>query len=226
VGDKRAVTPSRPASSAALTRSATQPAATRPAPRKGERPFARLARDVAERGSAPPRAAGTPDKVALPVGTAGEAAGPARAHARTAAAETRDEPRAERPRRPDREPDLAPFVPPLPVLAAPAAVTATAQPATPGSALAHAEAAMLAERLVTELRVGRVGRDGHELRMKVTLGRGAGIAVRLREEGGVLTATLVADAGAVDGAARIARVLGRELRARGVSIDQVAVEAS
>ncbi len=136
------------------------------------------------------------------------------------------------PRRDEREPErdrddepLAPFAPPPPVLAqlaAPSAPDATSL--VSGSAAGHAEAAALAERLVTQLSVGRIGKTGHELRMRVATARGDGLGVRLRLENGSLTAVLSPAPGARAEAERIADALRTELRARGVDLDDVSID--
>lgn len=120
--------------------------------------------------------------------------------------------------------DLAPFQPPPPALAVPPGHVAATAPATGGSAQAHAEAAALADRLVTSMRVGRVGKDGHEVRMKLALRRDAGLEVRLRLDGGRLTATLVGEPGHRAEATRLAEALEQELAARGLDLDSVEVE--
>jgi hypothetical protein len=117
---------------------------------------------------------------------------------------------------------LEPFTPPPPVLCRPLGPASV--PLTTGSALAHAEAAALADRLVTSLRVGKVGRDGHEVRMRLAISERAEVDVRLRLVGGELTAHLVAARGAADEAEGIARALRTELSARGFSVDDVRVE--
>ena len=129
----------------------------------------------------------------------------------TRRAETRDR---------SRESDaLAPFQLLPPALLPPPG--ASSAPLVVGSAAARAEAAALAERLVTSLRVGRVGRDGHELRMKLALAHGSGVEVRLRSEHGTLSATLVAEPGARAAADRIAEGLAAELGARGVTCESI-----
>ena len=117
---------------------------------------------------------------------------------------------------------LEPFSPPPPVLAPPVLSPAAAPQS--GSALAHAEAAALAERLVTSMRVGKVGRDGHEVRMHLAVSSRADVEVRLRLVDGALSAHLVASPGALSEAESIADALRSELDARGLSLDDVRVE--
>lgn len=128
----------------------------------------------------------------------------------------------ERPPREARE-DLTPFQPPPPALVAPQ-TPSVPQPVVTGSAEAHAQAAALAERLVTSMRVGRVGRDGHEVRLRLAMRPQAGVEVRLRMVGDQLTAVLAADADCRGEALRMAESLEQELAARGVTLGSVEVE--
>lgn len=113
--------------------------------------------------------------------------------------------------------ELAAFQPPLGVLAPPP-VTAPQPPPAAGTASAHAEAAALADRLVTSMRVGRTGRDRHEVRMRLSPRSGA-IEVRLRHEEGRLTAVLEAEPIARADAERLAQLFERELSERGLELD-------
>jgi hypothetical protein len=97
---------------------------------------------------------------------------------------------------------------------APPPSSAAAPAPTAGTALGHAEVAALAERLLTSLRVGRSGRGGRELRLKLA-GALEGVEVRLRHEGGELSAELCSEPWATERAASLARRLGPALTARG-----------
>lgn len=119
---------------------------------------------------------------------------------------------------------LTPFVPPPSVLAVPLAATPVSAP--PGSSLARAEAAALAERLVRSMRVGKVGRDGHEVRLRLDVGARADVEVRLRHVDGALTATLVTDGASHADAERLAATLRQELADRGIDCDDVDVRIS
>ena len=120
---------------------------------------------------------------------------------------------------PDAREDLAGWAAPPPALLPPVVQHAAPPPAA-GSAAAHAEAAAMAEKLVTQLRVGRTGRDGHEVRMKLAIRGTSGLDVRLAvHDGGRLSAELVADAGMHGEARRIADALRDELAARGFTLD-------
>ena len=118
--------------------------------------------------------------------------------------------------------DLATWAPPPPALLPPL-TGAPVQSAPAGSAAQHAEAAALAEQLVTSMRVGRVGKDGHEVRMRLAIRGGTGLEVRLRAVGGSLSAELSADSGMHAEAHRIADSLREELAARGLTLDDVQV---
>jgi hypothetical protein len=91
---------------------------------------------------------------------------------------------------------------------------AAAPAPTAGTALGHAEVAALAERLLTSLRVGRSRRGGSELRLTLA-GALEGVEVRLRHEGGRLSAELCSEPWATERAASLARRLGPALTARG-----------
>jgi hypothetical protein len=97
---------------------------------------------------------------------------------------------------------------------APPPSSAAAPAPTAGTALGHAEVAALAERLLTSLRVGRSGRGGRELRLRLA-GALEGVEVRLRHEGGLLSAELCSEPWATERAASLARRLGPALAARG-----------
>ena len=92
-----------------------------------------------------------------------------------------------------------------------------------GSAAAHAQAAALAERLVSRMQVGRVGRRGHEVRMRLS-GAGDDIDVRLQMVDDRLTAVLSAPPARRAEADRIAVLFEGELRSRGVALTEVTVE--
>lgn len=137
---------------------------------------------------------------------------------------------ADRPRRPrplgeqrDEEAPgvLEPFRPPSSILVPP---PAAASRASIGSPLDRAEAAALAERMVTALRVGRVGRDGHLVQLRLR-GPGADLEVRLRHEDGRLAIVLAAsDTSGLEAASRLSRALAGELQARGLAADAIEVE--
>ena len=144
---------------------------------------------------------------------------PAKPKGAAAPAREPDEPREGarrlRPERSEREPEpLQAFQLPPPVLGSPLQSQGSAQPA--GSGLERAQAAALAERLITSMRVGEVS-GGHEVRLSFR-----GVEVRLREVGGVLTPTLRSEDGA-DLRSLAARV-ERELEAAGLRFDSVEVE--
>lgn len=117
---------------------------------------------------------------------------------------------------------LAPFVPPPSVLAAPLSTTPIAAPAA-SNAPARAEAAALAERLVRSMRIGKVGRDGHEVRLRLDVGARSDVEVRLRHVDGALSATLVTDAASHADAERLASALRQELTDRGIVCENVDV---
>jgi len=117
---------------------------------------------------------------------------------------------------------LAPFVPPPSVLAAPLSTTPIAAPAA-SSAPARAEAAALAERLVRSMRIGKVGRDGHEVRLRLDVGARGDVEVRLRHVDGALSATLVTDAASHADAERLATALRQELADRGIVCENIDV---
>ena len=122
-------------------------------------------------------------------------------------------------------PALAAFLPPPSVLTAP---LSTLHPAAPhaSSAAARAEAAALAERLVRSMRVGKVGRDGHEVRLRLEVGAHGEVEVRLRHCEGALTATLVAERGTHGDAERLAGAVRRELAERGIECEDVEVTSA
>jgi len=117
---------------------------------------------------------------------------------------------------------LAPFIPPPSVLAAPLSTTPITAPAA-SSAPARAEAAALAERLVRSMRIGKVGRDGHEVRLRLDVGARGDVEVRLRHIDGALSATLVTDATSHADAERLATALRQELADRGIVCENVDV---
>lgn len=96
-----------------------------------------------------------------------------------------------------------------------------AAPPAAGTAGAQAEVAALAERLLTSLRIGRVGHRGHEVRMRLG-GALDGVEVRLRhDDAGRVTAELHAEPSARGRAERMARLLSAELRHRGAELDSI-----
>lgn len=117
---------------------------------------------------------------------------------------------------------LAPFMPPPSILAAPLCATPSA-PLVVSGAPARAEAAALAERLVRSMRIGKVGRDGHEVRLRLDVGARGDVEVRLRHVDGTLSATLVTDAASYVDAERLAVALRRELSERGLVCEDVEV---
>lgn len=120
---------------------------------------------------------------------------------------------------------LAAFLPPPSVLTAPLSTLPSAAPHA-SSAPARAEAAALAERLVRSMRVGKVGRDGHEVRLRLEVGAHGEVEVRLRHSEGALTATLVAERGARGDAERLAGAVRRELAERGIECEDVEVTSA
>lgn len=124
----------------------------------------------------------------------------------------------------DRAP-FAAFLPPPSVLAAPVSTQQSAAPHS-SSAPARAEAAALAERLVRSMRVGKVGRDGHEVRLRLEVGAHGEVEVRLRHSDGALTATLVAEPGSRADAERLAGAVRRELAERGIECEDVEVASA
>lgn len=117
---------------------------------------------------------------------------------------------------------LAAFTPPPSVLAAPIC-TNPSGPAPAGGGLARAEAAALAERLVRSMRVGKVGRDGHEVRLRLAVGAQGDLEVRLRHQDGALTATFVADAASHADLERLEGAVRHELRERGIECENILV---
>ncbi len=112
-------------------------------------------------------------------------------------------------------PSLESFTP-APVLAVPAASAL----AVAGSGWERAQAAALAERVLTSVRVGGLG---GEREVRLGLGRSLeGVEVRLRLEEGRLVASLHTD-GPDDRVQAFAARLERELRARGIEADSVAI---
>jgi hypothetical protein len=132
-------------------------------------------------------------------------------------------PREHAPRRLDKALDaevLAPFSPPPSVLAAPAGPRH--EPPAVGDAADRAATAALVDRLVRSMHVGRVGRDGHELRLRLDASAGLGdVEVRLRHESGALHAVVVSHGASGSGAERLRARLGEELAARGVAIESL-----
>jgi len=124
----------------------------------------------------------------------------------TARAETDDEGEA---------PQLAAFTPPPPVLGHLSRPTADPAAALGSPAQVLAEVAAMAERMVTSMSIGRIGQNGHALRMKLSLGRGSTARVDLRLHDDELEVDLETD-GAT---AAEARALERALEERlGVSV--------
>jgi hypothetical protein len=91
-----------------------------------------------------------------------------------------------------------------------------------GSGGAHAEAAALAERMLTSLRIGRVGRDGVEVRMRLARESGDELEVRVREIAGRLEAELIG-MGVASELEVLAERLRRELGDRGYDFDALHV---
>jgi hypothetical protein len=73
----------------------------------------------------------------------------------------------------------------------------------------------MADRMVTSMHLGRVGPDGHALKMRLSLGRRGVLGVSLALRGDELDVTLDAETAAHADVARLARALEREL---GVSV--------
>ncbi len=118
---------------------------------------------------------------------------------------------------------LAPFLPPPSVLALPVTAAGAGTPAAPRRAPTH-ELSALAERLLHSMRVGQIGRDGHEVRLRLGVGAREDIEVRLRRVDGALAAMVFGER--VDRAEveRLADALRAELAARGVACESVSVE--
>jgi hypothetical protein len=83
----------------------------------------------------------------------------------------------------------------------------------------------MADRLLDTLRVGRSADGGHQVRMRLAQSsRFAGVSVRLEEHGGELRAVLLAEPGADGKAAELAEEIVRELKSRGVELEDVEIE--
>ena len=91
-----------------------------------------------------------------------------------------------------------------------------AAPAPRSTALEQAQAAALAERMLSSVRVGRT-RAGHEVRLTL---RDGDLEVRLEHVDGVLRPTLVGDGDL----SPLARRLESELHARGLRFDRIELE--
>jgi hypothetical protein len=117
---------------------------------------------------------------------------------------------------------LAPFLPLPTVLAAPPGVLTASTSARPSPSQ---EVAALAERVLRSLRVGHVGRHGHEVRLQLRLHARSDVEVRLRQVDGALEATVLAGTNDPTDVARLADAIRRELDARGVSCASFQVEA-
>ena len=115
--------------------------------------------------------------------------------------------------------------PPPPVLAQPVGHVQVEQVAVAGSGVERAQAAAMAERLVKSMRVGKVGHDGHEVRLCIDSPSGAGqIEIQVRQQDGRLTATLVPDANSVADAQRLVHALRAEVAKRGIALHDIAVD--
>lgn len=128
----------------------------------------------------------------------------------------RERPRPTSPRLAESE-DLERFVLPSPALLPPIVSSTPVAPPV-GSALASAEAAALAERVLTSLRVGRVA-GMPEVRMRLG---GRGIEVRLRLDEGRVVPVLVSDR--PEEARAMAERLDELFAERGIDADPVVVE--
>jgi hypothetical protein len=126
---------------------------------------------------------------------------------------SRREPRVE-----PREEDGRLVLPP-PALLAP--IERSAPAPVVGSSLAHAEAAALAERVLTSLRVGRVS-GSPEVRMRLGGREGRGMEVRLRLDGGTVVPVLVTEHPAE--AEALAARLDALFAERGIAAEQVVIE--
>lgn len=120
--------------------------------------------------------------------------------------------------------ELVAFTPPPSVLVEPALISPPTEMSA-GSGAAHAEAAAMAERLLSSLRVG-AGSDGtREVRLRLsTRSRYAGVEVRLEQAGDSLRARLVGDPGAAGLASELGDAIARELEDRGLSLSEITVE--
>jgi hypothetical protein len=108
---------------------------------------------------------------------------------------------------------LAPFMPLPAVLTAPPGALPIATRARPSP---PQEVAALAERVLRSLRVGTVGRHGHEVRLQLRLEARSHVEVRLCHSDGALEATVIAGTGDPTDVARLADAIRRELDARGI----------
>ena len=175
-----------------------------PLPKKGRGIFAELL--------------GRPVKHSLPAGVLasprGKTVQPKDARGQASEERPREVARETRRQPVEREPEpLQSFQLPPPVLGAPLQ-GGGAPPA--GSGVERAQAAALAERLLTSVRVGEVA-GGHEVRLSFR-----GVEVRLREVDGVLTPTLRSDSGA--DLRGLAERVSEELEAAGLRFEAVEVE--
>jgi hypothetical protein len=118
---------------------------------------------------------------------------------------------------------LAAFSPQPAVLAAPLPGPG---PPVAGSGAERAQAAAMADRLLSQVRFGRVGEHGHVVHMQ--LGEASifgGLRVQLTHEDGGLSACIVAPAGHGPLADELQRALDRELRRRGLEVRELRVES-
>ena len=123
------------------------------------------------------------------------------------------------------DPSDAAFAPPPQILAQPVGQSVTVQPPVAGSGTERAQAAAMADSLVRSMRVGKVGKDGHEVRLTIQASKGTGeIEVQIRQHEGKLTAVLVPDANNLGDAQRLVELFKSEAEARGLELDDVSVE--
>jgi hypothetical protein len=129
------------------------------------------------------------------------------------------------PRRPSRDDrddrddaSLSPFAPPPSVLSILGPALSVGAAAAPVSAhrtsLVLAEVAAMADQMVTSMSLGRVGRDGHALKMKLSLGKRGSLDVNLALRGDDLEIDLTPEHVAHADIEALARALEQELGVR------------
>jgi len=89
----------------------------------------------------------------------------------------------------------------------------------------QAQVAELASRLLRSLEVGRIGRNGHVVRMRLCLADGGELLVTLEEQNGHMAAVFDAEPEQRSEAQQIADVLGHFMGTRGVALESSVVIA-
>ena len=118
----------------------------------------------------------------------------------------------------------APFRPPPTILSPPMpGALGSTHAASPGSHLERAQTAALVTRLVTSLRVGKVGHDGHQVRLGLRMPTGD-LCVQLDYAGGRLCAVIRGDAHQRDIAERLAGRVREALARNGAAEAEVSVD--